>query len=151
MDSFLFMCDLICAEVNPHVTLRGSLEDAMIGHTKCYGQKHQAFFYYLSFDNCSYLSWVESLHEVRDEEYRTTTKNINELLFMCFSPTNNNNIMESKKRWFTFKQVQLLERNFKSENKLELEKKMQLAMELGLQWQQVTIWFQIICIRWKTK
>jgi hypothetical protein len=39
--------------------------------------------------------------------------------------------MESKKRKVTFEQVQLLNRNFKLENKLELERKMQLAIELG--------------------
>jgi len=40
--------------------------------------------------------------------------------------------MELKKKMIAFEWVQLLKRNFELENKLELKRKMQLAMELGL-------------------
>lgn len=56
-----------------------------------------------------------------------------------------------KKRRLTADQVQFLERNFELENKLEPERKIQLARDLGLQPRQVAIWFQNRRARWKTK
>ncbi|XP_022766401.1 homeobox-leucine zipper protein ATHB-6-like [Durio zibethinus] len=56
-----------------------------------------------------------------------------------------------KKRRLSIHQVKALEKNFEVENKLEPERKVKLAEELGLQPRQVAIWFQNRRARWKTK
>ncbi|KAI3985847.1 hypothetical protein MKX01_026633 [Papaver californicum] len=74
--------------------------------------------------------------------------------------TNNNNgeedysddgsQMGEKKRRLNMEQVKTLEKNFELGNKLEPERKMQLARVLGLQPRQIAIWFQNRRARWKT-
>lgn len=56
-----------------------------------------------------------------------------------------------KRRRLTGEQVEFLESNFEVENKLEPERKVQLAKELGMQPRQVAIWFQNRRARFKTK
>ena len=47
-----------------------------------------------------------------------------------------------KKHRLSSEQVHLLEKSFEEENKLEPERKTQLAKKLGLQPRQVAVWFQ---------
>ncbi|XP_038997667.1 homeobox-leucine zipper protein ATHB-6-like isoform X2 [Hibiscus syriacus] len=56
-----------------------------------------------------------------------------------------------KKRRLSVDQVKALEKNFEVENKIEPERKVKLAQELGLQPRQVAVWFQNRRARWKTK
>lgn len=56
-----------------------------------------------------------------------------------------------KKRRLNMEQVKTLEKNFELGNKLEPERKIQLARALGLQPRQIAIWFQNRRARWKTK
>ncbi|CAO2816277.1 unnamed protein product [Amaranthus hypochondriacus] len=56
-----------------------------------------------------------------------------------------------KKKRLNIEQVKTLEKNFEEGNKLDPERKMQLAKAIGLQPRQVAIWFQNRRARWKTK
>jgi len=58
---------------------------------------------------------------------------------------------EKKIRRLNMEQVKTLEKNFELGNKLEPERKLQLARALGLQPRRIAIWFQNRRARWKTK
>jgi len=108
----------------------GSLEDAVIG---C-GQKRgaESSFYPAS----AYDAAASVIDEAGDDFYAGGDE--------CAQNV-------EKKRRLTFDQVRSLERNFGLENKLEPERKLQLAKELGLQPRQVAVWFQNRRARCKTK
>ncbi|KAE8672411.1 Homeobox-leucine zipper protein HAT7 [Hibiscus syriacus] len=59
--------------------------------------------------------------------------------------------MGEKKKRLNLEQVKALEKSFELGNKLEPERKVQLAKALGLQPRQIAIWFQNRRARWKTK
>lgn len=60
-------------------------------------------------------------------------------------------MMGEKKKRLNVEQVKALEKSFEVGNKLEPERKMELAKALGLQPRQIAIWFQNRRARWKTK
>nr|XP_043635206.1 putative homeobox-leucine zipper protein ATHB-51 [Erigeron canadensis] len=61
------------------------------------------------------------------------------------------NINQDKKKRLTTEQLEALENTFQEEIKLDPDRKMKLAHELGLQPRQIAVWFQNRRARWKAK
>ncbi|XP_050370536.1 homeobox-leucine zipper protein ATHB-52-like [Argentina anserina] len=71
---------------------------------------------------------------------------------MDFFQTSSNNMkFHHNKKRLTQDQVKLLERSFSSNNKLEPDRKLLLAKQLGIPARQVAIWYQNKRARWKTQ
>lgn len=66
------------------------------------------------------------------------------------TPNHKHSFQHNKKR-LTQEQVNLLERSFTSNKKLEPEHKLLLAKQLGIPPRQVAIWYQNKRARWKTQ
>ncbi|CAN8236352.1 unnamed protein product [Cochlearia groenlandica] len=85
----------------------------------------------------------------------TTTNNINDQDHLVeednLSDDGSHMMLGEKKKRLSLEQVRALEKSFELGNKLEPERKIQLAKALGLQPRQIAIWFQNRRARWKTK
>lgn len=69
-------------------------------------------------------------------------KNINSMIYGGQDP---------KKKRLSTEQLESLENSFQDEIKLDPDRKMKLAKELGLQPRQIAVWFQNRRARWKGK
>ncbi|XP_009404034.2 homeobox-leucine zipper protein HOX20-like [Musa acuminata AAA Group] len=65
--------------------------------------------------------------------------------------SNGSSSLGQKKRRLSVDQVKALEKDFEVMNKLDPERKVRLAHELGLRPRQIAVWFQNRRARWKTK
>ncbi|CAA2959815.1 homeobox-leucine zipper protein ATHB-22-like [Olea europaea var. sylvestris] len=64
---------------------------------------------------------------------------------------NNYGCSQEKKKRLSSEQLESLENSFQEEIKLDPERKMKLAVELGLQPRQIAVWFQNRRARWKAQ
>uniref|UniRef100_A0A1J3J6M9 Homeobox-leucine zipper protein n=1 Tax=Noccaea caerulescens TaxID=107243 RepID=A0A1J3J6M9_NOCCA len=94
-------------------------------------------------------------HHHLTQKSHTTTNNMNDQDQVGeednLSDDGSHMMLGEKKKRLNLEQVRALEKSFELGNKLEPERKMQLAKALGLQPRQIAIWFQNRRARWKTK
>ncbi|KAL1550976.1 homeobox-leucine zipper protein ATHB-54-like [Salvia divinorum] len=98
-----------------------------------------------SFQGCASMVSFEDARGGENATNNMKSENCNDDFDPCFHQP------ADKKRRLSHDQVKFLEKSFEVENKLEPERKIQLAKEVGLQPRQVAIWFQNRRARYKTK
>lgn len=85
-----------------------------------------------------------SLTNVRDDPHQSVDEE-------NLSDDGSHMMLGEKKKRLPLEQVKVLEKSFELGNKLDPERKIQLAKALGMQPRQIAIWFQNRRARWKTR
>ncbi|CDY69290.1 BnaAnng29920D, partial [Brassica napus] len=85
-----------------------------------------------------------SLTNVRDDPHQSVDEE-------NLSDDGSHMMLGEKKKRLQLEQVKVLEKSFELGNKLDPERKIQLAKALGMQPRQIAIWFQNRRARWKTR
>ncbi|GER35808.1 homeobox-leucine zipper protein [Striga asiatica] len=99
----------------------------------------------------SQSAWPQDFHGVVPDFLMRRSMSFSEVQPDDDVSDDGSHMLGEKKRRLNLEQVKALEKSFESGNKLEPERKMQLARALGLQPRQIAIWFQNRRARWKTK
>ncbi|KAI3447518.1 hypothetical protein Pfo_004183 [Paulownia fortunei] len=89
--------------------------------------------------------------EMKQPSMQATTQHAMLPTLMDKNNSMNNYGQDPKKKRLSNEQLELLENSFQEEIKLDPDRKMKLAKELGLQPRQIAVWFQNRRARWKGK
>ncbi|PIM97397.1 hypothetical protein CDL12_30135 [Handroanthus impetiginosus] len=94
-------------------------------------------------------------HQLTGLEMKQPSMQASAMVPTLMDHKNNNNMNiygpDTKKKRLSTEQLESLENSFQEEIKLDPDRKMKLAKELGLQPRQIAVWFQNRRARWKGK